>query len=449
MKMLTALVLLSCIGILEGFLNTRLFHGTLPRFARQDLLLQSTSEDTSALRKNVDLYQIRAEELGFQGEQNTHRVLTKPEVLAPAGGWPQLKAAVANGCDACYFGLQEGFNARARASNFAIDELEEVMNYLHDRGAKGYLVINILVYNEELEALEKLVKRVAASGVDALIMQDIGAVNFVRKIAPHLPIHGSTQMSITDAHGTQFARSLGIDRVVLGRELSIDEIDAIHKRDVRNMHSNVQNEYINNEKTMSLAGLSHDSSSDVEIEAFVHGALCVSYSGQCFSSEAWGGRSANRGQCAQACRMPYGLIVNGTLTSLRDDVSYLLSPQDLMAVDYVPELIKAGVKSFKIEGRLKGPEYVAITTRAYRDAVDEAWELLKQEKKADPHRADAMNDVSEMQATTRSKSRGSAVESFKGPDKNMRRDLAQVFSRGQDEDFDGLSAGFLQVPVMT
>jgi len=250
--------------------------------------------------------------------------LLKPEVLAPAGGWLQLRAAVENGADACYFGLQEGFNARARASNFNIDELVDVMNYLHDHGRKGYLVINVLVFDEELENLETLVRKIARAGVDALICQDLGAIDLIRSIAPNLPIHGSTQMSITDANGAVFVHNtLDIDRVVVGRELSIDEIASISNK-----------------------------ASNVEIEAFVHGALCVSYSGQCYSSEAWGGRSANRGQCAQACRMPYGMIVNGTLTELRDDVQYLLSPQDLMAVDYVPELIKAGVRSFKIEGRL-------------------------------------------------------------------------------------------------
>ena len=171
----------------------------------------------------------------------------KPEVLSPAGGWPQLRAAVANGANACYFGLQEGFNARARASNFGIDELALVMDFLHERGVKGYLVINILVFDEEMEKLEKLVRRVAAAGVDALIMQDLGAVEFVRAIAPNLPIHGSTQMTITDANGARFTKRLGVERVVVGRELSVDEIASVGK------------------------------GSNVEIEAFVHGALCVSY----------------------------------------------------------------------------------------------------------------------------------------------------------------------------
>lgn len=149
---------------------------------------------------------------------------------------------------------------------------------------------------------------------------------------PSLPVHASTQMSITSAEGAEFAYALGTDRVVVGRELSVREIASVA------------------------------ASTRAEIECFVHGAMCVSYSGQCFSSEAWGGRSANRGQCAQACRLPYGLVVDGALKDLAD-LKYLLSPQDLMAVDHVPELIAAGVSCFKIEGRLKGPEYVALTTQ--------------------------------------------------------------------------------------
>ena len=184
------------------------------------------------------------------------------------------------------------------------------MTYLHDRGMKGYLTINILIFDNELSQFEKIIKQVTKAGVDALIVQDIGAVNYIRKIAPNLPIHGSTQMSITDSHGSLFARTLGIDRVVVGRELSIKEIKSIHNKLVEHHNNNL-----------------HTSPAPVEIEAFVHGALCVSYSGQCFSSEAWGGRSANRGQCAQACRMPYGLIVNGSLTELSQDVQYLLSPR--------------------------------------------------------------------------------------------------------------------------
>eukprot|EP00879_Flechtneria_rotunda_P017841 GHRR01018700.1.p1 GENE.GHRR01018700.1~~GHRR01018700.1.p1 ORF type:complete len:521 (+),score=109.15 GHRR01018700.1:527-2089(+) len=261
-------------------------------------------------------------------------LVDRPEVLSPAGGWPQLRAAVENGADAVYFGVT-GFNARARATNFGPDEVPHVMAYLHERGVKGYMALNILVFNEELSCLEQLVRQIAEAGVDAVIVQDIGAVSLIRAVAPALPIHGSTQMSITSAEGADFAAGLGVTRVVVGRELSVREIAKL------------------------------SSNTSVEVEAFCHGALCVSYSGQCFSSEAWGGRSANRGQCAQACRMPYALLVDGQIKDLAD-INYLLSPQDLMALDHIPDMIAAGVGCFKIEGRLKGPEYVAATTAAYR-----------------------------------------------------------------------------------
>ena len=185
-----------------------------------------------------------------------------------------------------------------------------MMSFLHARGARGFVTMNVLVFDEELAQAEGLVRSIAKAGVDAVIVQDVGLVHLVRETAPGLTIHGSTQMSITSPEGAEFARELGCRRVVVGRELSVREIAAVRQ------------------------------GTEAEVEAFVHGALCVSYSGQCFSSEAWGGRSANRGQCAQACRLPYGLVVDGALREM-GDVKYLLSPQDLMAVEMVPELIEA------------------------------------------------------------------------------------------------------------
>lgn len=312
----------------------------------------------------------------------------KPEVLAPAGGWPQLRAAIAAGADCVYLGL-DALNARARASNFTLEELPEVTAYAKARGARVYVTMNVLVFDEELKLAEKLIRGVAEAGVDAVIVQDVGVARLIKRVAPNLPIHGSTQMSVTSAEGARFARELGCKRVVVGRELSLRDIHAVKAE-----------------------------CPDVEVEAFVHGALCVSYSGQCFSSEAWGGRSANRGQCAQACRMPYGLVVDGDLAEL-GDVKYLLSPQDLMAVDLVPELIESGVGCFKIEGRLKGPEYVAIATQAYRKAVDAAWEAMET---------------------------GREVQRSELLSKEQRLELAQVFARGQDADYDGLTHGFLDGP---
>ncbi len=264
----------------------------------------------------------------------------KPEVMSPAGYWPQLNAAIEAGADAVYFGLKH-FTARAKVG-FGLEELPEVMTTLRRRGVRGYVTFNTLVFNHELAEAARTLAAIAEAGADAIIVQDVGVARLARRIAPGLEIHGSTQMSITSAEGVELARRFGVSRVVLARELSLDEIRAIR------------------------------SQTDCELELFAHGALCVSYSGQCFSSEAWGGRSANRGQCAQACRLPYDLIVDGRQRPL-GDTRYLLSPGDLYALRQMPELVRIGVSALKIEGRYKDADYVALTTRAYRQAVDEAW----------------------------------------------------------------------------
>ena len=266
--------------------------------------------------------------------------LIKPEVMSPAGYWPQLHAAIEAGADAVYFGLKH-FSARAKVG-FTLTELPEVMRHLHQRGAKGYVTFNTLVFDHELEEAARSLAAIAKAGADSIIVQDVGIARLARQIAPELEIHGSTQMSITSAEGVELARKFGVSRVVLARELALGEIAAIRE------------------------------ATDCELEMFVHGALCVSYSGQCFSSEAWGGRSANRGQCAQACRLPYELLVDGQLKPL-GDARYLLSPGDLYALEQIPEIVKLGVSALKIEGRYKSAEYVALTTAAYRKAVDEAW----------------------------------------------------------------------------
>jgi len=260
--------------------------------------------------------------------------------MSPAGYWPQLHAAIEAGADAVYFGLKH-FSARAK-TGFSLDELPEVMRTLHTRGVRGFVTFNTLVFEHELEEAAKTIGAIAAAGADALIVQDYGIVQLARQIAPELELHGSTQMSITDVEGVRLAQSFGIQRVNLARELSLDEVRAIIAQ------------------------------TSCELEIFVHGALCVAYSGQCFSSEAWGGRSANRGQCAQACRLPYELLVDGEVKPL-GDARYLLSPGDLFALEHIPEIVKTGVTALKIEGRYKDPTYVAITTRAYREAVDAAW----------------------------------------------------------------------------
>lgn len=268
------------------------------------------------------------------------KLVDRPEVLAPAGDRAALLAAIRGGADAVYLGLK-GFNARARAGNFDTAELEESMRTLHAHGVRGYVTLNTLVFDSELPAVAEAIRAAARAGADAIIVQDLAVAQLARRIAPDLPVHASTQMTCADAGACELARELGASRVILARELSIEDVARIRE------------------------------ASTVPVEVFVHGALCIAYSGQCLTSEAIGGRSANRGACAQACRLPYELVVDGARRG--DELpSYLLSPQDLDASELVPRLVAAGVASLKIEGRLKGPEYVEATTRLYRAAVDGA-----------------------------------------------------------------------------
>ncbi len=278
-----------------------------------------------------------------------------PELLAPAGDWECVKAAVENGADAIYFGLDR-FNARMRAQNFTEADLPRLMAFLHRRGVRGYVTFNTLVFANEWAEAGQFLRGCIAAGVDAAIVQDVGVCRMIRALSLDFPIHASTQMTITSAAGVEFARELGCNLVVLARECSLSDIQRIQ------------------EAQESTAG-SADSSlaprpSPLPLEVFVHGALCVAYSGQCLTSESLGGRSANRGECAQACRLPYELIANGQPVPLGDR-RYLLSPQDLAGVELLPELIRLGVASLKIEGRLKSAEYVANITRVYRAALDQ------------------------------------------------------------------------------
>jgi putative protease len=287
-----------------------------------------------------------------------------PELLAPAGDWACAKAAVENGADAIYFGLEK-FNARMRAHNFTEADLPKLMDFLHRRGVKGYVTFNTLVFQNELAEAEQHLRSIIAAGVDAAIVQDIGICRLIRRLSPDFPIHASTQMTITSAGGVEFARELGCNLVVLARECSITEIKQIREsfrvssfefpvgEDKADTHPRPETRYL-----------------ELPLEVFVHGALCVAYSGQCLTSEALGGRSANRGECAQACRMPYELISDGQAVPLGDR-KYLLSPQDLSGLEVLPDLVRAGVASLKIEGRLKTPEYVANITRIYRQALDQ------------------------------------------------------------------------------
>ncbi|MDR1146541.1 MAG: U32 family peptidase [Verrucomicrobiales bacterium] len=264
--------------------------------------------------------------------------MCQPELLAPAGNWECVKAAVANGADAVYFGLPR-FNARLRADNFTEADLPRLTDYLRARGVRAYVTLNTLIFSDELADAERFLMLLADSHVDAVIVQDLGLARLAREVAPSLAVHASTQMTLTSPEGVEFAKKLGVARAVLARELSLRELEKFHGAAI------------------------------LPLEVFVHGALCVAYSGQCLTSEAFGQRSANRGECAQACRLPYTLTVDGASKDLGDR-RYLLSPQDLAAVREVPLLMRLGVASFKIEGRLKSPEYVAAVTQVYRQAID-------------------------------------------------------------------------------
>ncbi len=273
---------------------------------------------------------------------------TKAELLSPAGDWDCLRAAVASGADAVYFGLPR-FNARMRAENFSEADLPKVVAFLHSHGVKAYVALNVLIFTDELEDAVAELRLLNATGVDAVIIQDVGLAEISRRMFPALRVHASTQMTVTSPEGVRFAEELGVKQIVLSRELSLRELAKFEP--------------------------------SVPLEVFVHGALCVAYSGQCLTSESLGQRSANRGECAQACRMPYEIVVDGETRDLGDK-RYLLSPQDLAAVKEIPELIRLGVKSFKIEGRLKTPEYVAAVTAVYRKAIDAALDTLLPEPDA-------------------------------------------------------------------
>ena len=264
----------------------------------------------------------------------------RPEILAPAGDRQSLRAALAAGADAVYFGLADGFNARARAESIDRTSLPDVVAECHRAGCRAYVTLNTLVFESELTALEAIVRDVAAAGVDAIIVQDPAVALIARAVCPDLELHASTQMTISSAEGARFAAALGVTRVVLPRELSVKEIGRF-----------------------VAAGPA------IETEVFVHGALCVSWSGQCLTSEAWGGRSANRGQCAQSCRMPYDLVVDGERRDL-GEVRYLLSPNDLAGFRAAPALAALGVSTVKIEGRYKGPAYVVAAVEAWRRWLD-------------------------------------------------------------------------------
>ncbi|HBT77289.1 MAG TPA: hypothetical protein DEB39_10295 [Planctomycetaceae bacterium] len=316
----------------------------------------------------------------MNNEVMNHLKQRKPELLAPAGSEEALFAAVDNGADAVYFGIAgfDQFNARVRAKNIPLETLGETVAMLHARSVRAYITLNTLAFADELATVETLLCKIAEAGADAILVQDLGIARLARERCPSLPLHASTQMSLTSAEAFAQVKQLGINRVVLPRELSLEQIRVLRK------------------------------STDMELETFIHGSLCISFSGQCYASLMLGGRSANRGRCAQPCRMQYTLqdaVPRDTLLFDRGEApshgrsaaprrnehgreehgrnehgrnehgrnehtGQLLSPTDLAALPFLEELIAAGVHALKIEGRLKPPEYVAETTRAYRQAID-------------------------------------------------------------------------------
>ncbi|MEG0505245.1 MAG: U32 family peptidase, partial [Raoultibacter sp.] len=265
-----------------------------------------------------------------------------PELLCPAGNKESLHAAVRAGADAVYLGT-EAFNARRGADNFTLDTLGEACDFAHLRGVAVYLTLNTAILPDEADQAMELARQAYRRGVDAFIVQDIGVASELKRTLPDARLHISTQMNTHASAGIEAAAALGAERVTLARELSLEEIARLS----------------------SLAA-----SLNMETEAFVHGALCVCYSGQCFMSSLIGGRSANRGVCAQACRLPYSLHNAAINKTLEADGEHLLSPKDLCAIELLPGLVEAGVSSFKIEGRMKSPDYVYAVTAVYRRALD-------------------------------------------------------------------------------
>ncbi|MDR0963298.1 MAG: U32 family peptidase, partial [Clostridium sp.] len=283
-------------------------------------------------------------------------MIHKPELLAPAGHPEAFYAAMNAGADAVYVGGKD-FSARAGATNFTQDELLHAIEYAHLYQKKVYLTLNTLLKDDEIERLYDTITPLANEGLDAVLVQDIGVLSYLRRTFPHLAIHASTQMMIDSDLSFDLLAKLGVSRVVLARELSLAEIkDIKHCSPDEGIHQRTQ------------------SKDRMEIEVFIHGAMCYSYSGACYFSSMLGERSANRGRCAQPCRLPYRVGASG---------EYLLSMRDLCGIHRLPELILAGVNSFKIEGRMKRSEYVAGVTSIYRKYLDRAYEMILRQKNSE------------------------------------------------------------------
>lgn len=285
--------------------------------------------------------------------------MRKPELLAPAGNREAFEAALAAGADAIYLGAGS-FNARRNADNFGMDDLRVACRDAHLRGARVYLTANTLVFPGEMDDALAMVADAAEAGIDAAIVQDVGLMSVLRHELPELELHASTQLNVRGERGIELATRLGCSRVTLARELSVEQIAELAKL-------------------------------GVDLEVFVHGALCICQSGQCLLSSLIGGRSANRGLCAQPCRLPYKLVDEDG-KKLAQEGQYLLSPRDLCGIEMIDRLIEADVASLKIEGRMKSPEYVSTVTATYRDAIDRAWEDVASYE-ADPDAKDTLAEA--------------------------------------------------------
>jgi len=271
----------------------------------------------------------------------------RPELLAPAGDMEKLQAALAYGADAVYMG-GPAFGLRAMAKNFSIKEMEEAVSYAHSQRARAYVTVNIFAHQEDFQGLPDYLKAVEQAGADALIISDPGVFSLAREIVPNMELHISTQANVTNARAALFWHKQGAKRIILARELSLEEIRSVKEQ----------------------------LPDSLELEAFVHGAMCISYSGRCLLSNYMSGRDSNRGACAQPCRWEYALVEKSRPGEYQpvfedDRGTYIYNSKDLCLIEYLPELIQAGVSSFKIEGRMKTPYYVAVTVKAYREAIDD------------------------------------------------------------------------------
>jgi len=272
----------------------------------------------------------------------------KPELLAPVQDYTSLNAAINNGADAVFFGIK-GFNMRAGAKNFSVKDLSKIAKIAHKNNVKVYLAVNIIIYEEEIKKVTELLKKVKKSGIDAIICWDLAIIQIAKKIG--VEVHISTQASIANSEAAEFYRKLGATRVVLARECSLEQIKQIRKH------------------------------TKVEIEVFIHGAMCVSMSGRCFMSQFLYGKSANRGECSQPCRRKYLIKQIDGDEELELGESYVMSPKDLCSITFIDQILDAGVDCLKIEGRNRSPEYVATTTKAYRTVIDFVYSAKKKDKK--------------------------------------------------------------------